>query len=328
MKKVLFLAATAAVVLSSCSNEEITNVSNVPSENGKKVIEVSAYTPGMTRFSASQTTAATLANGFSLTAGVKEDNEFTSIFNQATFTADAEGNCTASQLYYWPSNVDTEVSFYGFYPAASPCTLNVDNEKLNILLNPEDDNYAVADVIAAYAKTSASALDGGSVVLEFKHVLAQVQINVAYNADYVDGLNAQNVEFNLTSLKLTAPLSSEYDFVNKTVTVSGSNEYTFFSASQSISSVGFDAGTAMIPAASPTKVEDVITPVTECALAISYGVSINGGATKTYDKTGTVTIAAGYKNVINISLSGDKPIYVTATVDEWNTTLDPQTPEF
>lgn len=321
MKKYLFFAASAVVALSSCSNEEISEVSVLP-DSSKNPIDFTVYAAGATRYSAKEAGIDSLVyksetglGGFSLTGVYTVDNklEYIENLNNAVYTADAVADvhsCSSvnGTLAMWPSGVsgDMEYSFYAYYPAGSqsPASLNAEQGKLNItVVDP------VTDVMAAYESATA----GESVALGFKHLLAQVEINVQYDEDYFGSVGAYTAE--LTSLSLRAPQYSTYDFAESSIVANAEtlSVYSFVSSSVSILSEADSKGVAMIPANDGDG--------TLCELSISYYFALQGGQTLDYEnKTANVTIVAGYKNVINVTVKGDTPISITASVDPWEST--------
>ncbi|MBP5717081.1 MAG: fimbrillin family protein [Bacteroidales bacterium] len=349
MKKYFILAASAVAVLSSCSNEEISEVSVVP-ETSKKAIEISAYTPGLTRFDAVEAALRNLAAGsdinpegagFYLTAKYTADAKYETLMDGVHFYADtlesSQGKCTIDEnedekMFYWPGQT---VDFYAYHAGVhntegnEPCVLSVDaadDAKLiiNIQNNDDDQPEVENDIMVAYKQAS-----DGVVALDFKHVMAQVKIIVNYDSVY-QAVN--RATFSLENLSLEAPLGSEYNFGDGTITASEENrEYVFFEGYVSMFStwvedhdqtgtvIGGHAdpyanlkGTAMIPAASAGST---------CSLNVKYLVAING-TEKIYEKSNdAVTIKAGYLNLITVTVKGDNPISVSATVQEWPETV-------
>jgi len=317
MKKYFFLASVAVVALSSCSNEEISEVSVLPG-TGATPIDFTAYAAGATRYSASEAGIGNLAynednksGGFSLTGVYTVDNELAYIenLNNAVYTADAEADihsCSSvnGKLAMWPSGVssDMEYSFYAYYPAGSQYTvLDAEQGKLNItVVDPE------TDVMAAYKSVKAD----NAVALEFKHLLAQVEINVQYDGDYYESIDATDAQ--LTSLSLRAPQYSTYDFAESSIVANAEtlSVYTFVAESVSANPSLTGYGTAMIPANSGDG--------TSCELSISYYFALPSDQTLVYEnKKANVTIVAGCKNVINVTVKGDTPISITASVAPW-----------
>ena len=323
MNRINIWAAFAAVTLAGCANEEITQQSNLPvSDGGRKPIEVSTYMPRATRLlNAQEATISTLTEqggGFSLTAATGSEEY---IFEEKLFYADAQGSkCSSAngEIFYWPE--EGTVSFYAYAPMAQTgadglCTLDAYN---NVLYVTPDGK---TDVIAAYTTVDATETDG-TVSLEFQHVMAQVQMYVKCNADNLP----EGAVFTLDSISVDAPNSSTVDFAQKNITgnTSGygpinlvfynsksgpdpaiplSNKLSLVATGMLSASGALEGGTAM--------------DETTCPLTVAYSVTI-GQSTKNYVKTDEIKLVARYKNVINITVTGDAPILITADVDEWD----------
>ncbi len=314
MKRQLFWAALATMTLGSCTNE-VLDPASLPDNGGRTPITISTYTPGLTR--AYNATAAGITNltanggGFSVTAISVEDTPET-IINGATFYANASNNtCTAADnsIYFWPDEAD--VKFYAYYPITSDaptaiCTLDADAGTLAITPN------GTADVMAAY--TQANVSGGANVALRFKHLLAQVVMNVAYNATN----SPSGTQFKLTALKLEAPASATYNFSQGKVSANATslNDYAFVDSEANgiaLSTTATTVGTAMIAAST---VSETDRDTTTCTLSVSFTTTI-GQARRDYTKEATVKIISGYVNEINISVKGDMPITVNTEVKGW-----------
>jgi len=324
MKKYFFLASVAVVALSSCSNEEISEVSVLPG-TGATPIEFTAYTGRATRYYvASEANIESLVyqsetglGGFSLTGTylANDKNEF--IMDNSLYTVDLENDqivCSpvSDQVPMWTDAIptDADVSFYAYYPSGaaqttSPVTLSTTDGTLTIS-NVDGET----DVMAA----AATVTKGDAVALEFKHLLAQVEIKVQYDREYYASLGATDAQ--LTSLSLSAPQYSTYDFASSSIVANPEtlSVYTFVAESVSANPSLTGYGTAMIPANNGNG--------TSCELSISYYFALQGNQVLEYEKTANVTIVAGCKNVINVTVKGDTPISITASVAPWESKED------
>ncbi|MBP5715867.1 MAG: fimbrillin family protein, partial [Bacteroidales bacterium] len=317
MKRHFFMAAIAAMTLGSCTNE-VYDSAPLPDADGRYPITITTYTPRHTR--AYNATAAGITNltanggGFSVTAISVEDTPET-IINGATFYANASNNtCTAADnsIYFWPDEAD--VKFYAYYPITSDaptaiCSLNADAGTLAITPN------GTADVMAAY--TQANVSGGTNVALQFKHLLAQVVMKVAYNATN----SPSGTQFKLTALNLEAPASATYNFSQGKVSANATslNDYAFVDSEANgipLSTTATTVDTAMIAAST---VSETDKDTTTCTLTISFTTTI-GEARRDYTKEATVKIISGYVNEINVSVSGDMPITVNTEVKGWDGT--------
>ncbi len=322
MKRILFLAIPIAATLASCSNNEITEGSNTPND-GRKPIEVTTYTPRTTRyFNATEATSSTLTEqggGFSLTAATGREEY---IFEEKLFYANAQGSkCSSAngEIFYWPE--EGTVTFYAYAPMADGtqtddpdiCTLDAYNDVLYVTPDGE------TDVIAAYTTVDATET-GGTVSLAFQHVLAQVQLNVSRNAT---GL-PENAVFQLDSISIYAATTSTVFLDNGSISGNSSisKYFTFYNRITGmdkpiiLSDNPSKVATGMLSAFGTMVPKDNPTAETSCPIAVAYSVTI-GASTRQYVKRGNINLIAGYKNVVNITVSSDKPISITAEVGEW-----------
>ena len=121
MKQLSFWAFAAAIILSGCASEEISDQHDLQGENGRKAITVSTYLPGHTRgYNAMQAGISDLAqgmgNGFIMSAMMGNDT----IINGERYYADPEtGEClTANEtVYTWPDE-ESDLTFLAYYPAS------------------------------------------------------------------------------------------------------------------------------------------------------------------------------------------------------------------
>lgn len=328
MNRINIWAAFAAVTLAGCANEEITEQSNLPvSDGGRKPIEVTTYTPRTTRyFNATEATASTLTEqggGFSLTAATGREEY---IFEEKLFYADAQGSkCSSAngEIFYWPE--EGTVTFYAYAPMAQTgadglCTLDAYNDVLYVTPDGE------TDVIAAYTTVDATETDG-TVSLAFQHVLAQVQLNVSRNAT---GL-PENAVFQLDSISIYAATTSTVFLDNGNISGNSSisKYFTFYNRITGmdkpiiLSDNPSKVATGMLSAFGTMVPKDNPTAETSCPIAVAYSVTI-GASTRQYVKRGNINLIAGYLNKINITVSSDKPISITAEVDEWREEDEPQ----
>ncbi len=333
MKKYFFVAASAALVLSSCSNE-IEQVSAL-GENGKKEIKVSTYTPGMTR--AYEASVDTLQrDGFWLYAVSEEDELFNDqfIYDSDSWTPatwDSKENVwtvNADKKVYWPTN---SVSFYGVYsPSSSPeSPLSISEEgNVGVDIYVESQAKDQKDIMVATKTTNLSDNGSSTVNLEFKHIMAEVEVQVkaASTTDYVT---------NLYGISITGKGSSTYDFASNEH-VLGEYESQFEIKSQATTG---DWQNPEIQVFDPLQYdeghpENTIDELTEeyvtygntamllpgeCTLHMGYVITL-GDVNVSYevDKTATVNLVAGKKNIIQVTLNpGQVPMGITASVSEW-----------
>ena len=196
MKKVLFFAATAALALSSCSNEVTESFQTKAPERTPIVIET--YMPKLTRaVEASVADLETVANGFWLKATANEELINTTFVGSIPQNAEAYvwGPSDGQTKFYWPADPEETVTFLGVYdPAGSyegaeTLSLNVDGAN----------DYLVAKTV-----TSLQNNPTGSVSIRFKHILSEIKVEAV---GLVDGY-----EYTVGKVKVNTPATATYNF--------------------------------------------------------------------------------------------------------------------
>lgn len=326
------MAASAAMVLSSCSNE-IEQVSNL--DCNKKEITVTTYTPGMTR--AYEASVDTLQHdGFWLYAVSGEDELFNDQFiydsdswTPAAWDAETEvWKVNADKKVYWPTN---SVSFYGVYsPSSSPeSPLSISEEgRVGVGIYLSTMAKDQKDIMVATKTTNLSDNGSSNVALEFKHIMAEVvvQVKAASTTDYVT---------NLYGISITGKESSTYDIASNEH-VMGESNAKFVIKNQAITG-NWETGEDMFDSYQydedhPDNTIDELTEEYktygtaamllpgECTLHMGYVITL-GDVQVSYetDKTATINLVAGKKNIIQVTLNpGQVPMGITASVSEWD----------
>ncbi|MBE6332934.1 MAG: hypothetical protein E7070_11690 [Bacteroidales bacterium] len=305
MKKALFVAFASAIALGSCTNNEIDSTTG--GTHGLIPINISTYVPRETRMASSTDIWNLVNEGFTFAA--MNDASGRSHIGSTTFKViDTDtGECAEEDgtQFFWPG--DSAVSFYAVYPTASDdeasgrTWLYAANDSL--VFTP--DSYE--DILAAYASGKASTTDG-NVQLTFKHVSAKVALAACCdNADY---------NYVLTSVKLTVPSMASYKFSTQKISVVPGVDSLVYDAvlpyfgALSETAVGFD--TAFFAADG--------TAGSTCRLDVSYKITITIGGSeieRTYTKSATVNIIAGYENTVSMKLAGDTPLSINVVANGW-----------
>ncbi len=330
MKKYYFMAASAALVLSSCSNE-IDQVSNLEN-SGKKEIKVSTYTPGMTRTADTGATDEELAEyGFTLQAtypveieGKQEDEtlvyaHFAQLDGEAwaPATYDAEqGGFVANDAVemFWPENLNTEVSFYAMYNETMD-DVEISEGKTNVNLSQYTYDYDTlcrpqVDYMAAKTMTSYSKSNEGSVELDFNHILAKVTTQIkAEVTDYYAGINVHEV-------KIKMPNGGTYDFNDGTFDFSTgvTEDIVLYKGGISVyaeyGDLGDDTYAYVMPA------ENAELSVTFVYLDQAYNAIGNE-----ITKTAFISLTAGVYNQYQIYVPTPerKELVITTKVTSWET---------
>lgn len=196
MKKKLLILAVTGLALASCSNDQTVAVN----QNDSNEISFRTLVDGTTR------TAGPKAGGTNFVVG-DVINVYADLYDasatshskyfQADFTKQSTGGFTSSNKYYWPTfDTGDKLTFTAIYGA----TQKADNPGII-------DDYAPAAAAASQmdvmiAKKEETAKEP-SVVLNFRHTLSQIVVNVK-NTD-------ANLDFDITGVRI-GYLSTQGDF--------------------------------------------------------------------------------------------------------------------
>lgn len=343
MKKAIFFAATAALVLSSCSSDEITYDVLKKDVKGPKAIEVNAYTP-QTKAVA---TTLNVQNGF-----------------WANFQ---NGDIFDGKIQYTPG-ADNAPGVYSFVLAegdAEPCWPEDPNTVMNVVavggatydenpitegkiaVSPVTSTSTTADdvVTATFSKSLNENKASAAVSLEFKHILAKVQFY---------GKGAQSgYDYRVVGLTFSSTTKADtYDIATGEWEASTSDPVTYnvFEPGVSYSQQVLDGSTMQpilydgttdtqgntgakesadqrIMFAAPGTYTITVEYMTKPTAAGDYEKN-DDNEYITVVKTADVELVAGKANVINLTLpqDGKTPIAISTSVEGWDTTGDPSTP--
>ena len=307
MRKYFLFAATAAVVLSSCSNDE--EVSEQPAPETGKTITVSAYVPGRTR-SASEAGYTDLTDyGFYLFAyDAKDVNDPVIegahyVFSTGTSVSGSSDELTTvgswaeeeGTTYTWPSY---SLMFTGIY-IPDPETGDIQGVETGdgqLYLSVDGSQ----DVLLASA-VAASSDNDGTVNLTFNHILAKIAFEVACT-------DTLNYRCSVSNLTLNAPHFATYNLVEGSLSVDD----------EPVSFDCFNATNASFDS-------KLVFASDSISFAITYDIydaegSINTSGTKEGYISG---IQAGYVNTVkfNLSPASSSNINVSvARVSDWSAT--------
>lgn len=277
MKKIFFVAAATALALSSCSDNEI---SSIAVEKAQAPISISVYNQGQTRVTA--TVLSDLEAGFQLLTKKDGETWFTTTVSAAN-GAWVIGDGT--QSYYWPSNPDTPISFYGLYTPGQETI--ADNG--TVTFTPDGDS----DIVAAYVNnTYNDTNETGTISLQFKHINAQVAVATAV------GDNTADFDYDIQKIVFKVPSSCVYTYATNTTAAAGA----------AVTSIESTLSNALILPAASYDV-DITYTVTEKETEDS----------NTLTKTTTITPEAGKINRYNVTLPHERAamIITVNSVDNW-----------
>lgn len=352
MKKVMFLAASAALALSSCSNE-VVETEEIPSVGGLKEIKVSPYVAGQTR--ADEATSETLmTNGFYMTAYTWGSDETTGDdvtqalipFQKVTYS-DAAGGWTLDDQYYWPEG---DVTFVGAYVGGKVTVTNdfgleeAVGTDAPVIENGIWTNVSVngqADLMAAKDSTSLS-VNGSSVInLQFEHILAKINSITIKTAE-----NSEMLEYKVGEVSIQAYGEATYNFkgdfevngdqrsyvVNRGYISSGEMVEEYGEDTYDIYTIGADGITIgensfmVLPNDLKLRVYyDVFSDDTSVFTVKEDGIN-NSGHYRVAEMELGLESGSAYDIVVTIT-GADTPIRVSASVTPWNTVTDPEETE-
>ncbi len=184
MKKFLLIAASAALVLSSCMKNEV-----VVNPDRQKAIEFSAYVG-----KAPVTKGTDLVSSDFKTTGFHVEAEYKGEYTSATVTNSGDG-WEAPSDFYWPSLTEA-VRFRAWYPANAVTgegTYNI------TLTNVHDTNI---DIVAAYKEAT---YNNAAVELVFKHVLSKIGVTATMDSSN-ESLSAKITDLTISGFPTNATI--------------------------------------------------------------------------------------------------------------------------
>lgn len=299
MKKLLFFAAVASVMLTACSseNEEAKVTDSSPLRLSTQNIT------GMTRgaqnlqlgqFAANQQVGIFLVedNNGPATSGTN----VTVYTNPLTYVADGSGALANTQ--YWPTD-GNGLYIYGVYPLAAAtdaAVYNATGVTFSVQANQTADaNYMLSDLMTGVPTNPLSnpvARQTSAVGLTFTHLLTKIDVNLTAG----DGFAASDMNNAVVSILNTKP-----------TTTFGVQSTT----------VGEASGTAApIVAGTGAATSAIIIPQTVAASANFIQVAIGGG-NYIYKLDAAKTFAAKTKYTYSITVNKTGLILTSTTVTDW-----------
>lgn len=320
MKKYFVMAASAALVLSSCSNE-IEQVSNLEN-NGKKEIKVSTYTPGLTRADEAQASDVQ-NNGFWMIAEAAEIN------NRFDYVEDAEGGASSWKAVkveadleegtdaeykdlIWPGN--STVDFYALYWAKRDAQkvqsfeLNEDNQ----LVFSKDKNLVdgQSDIMTAFKSAKYTDTEDGEVTLKFNHILAEVSTNLQIASSAVSG-----VSYTAKKVILVAPTNRTYSFSEE-----DGGSFSFNEESDTLTTVYtiLDGNMTLYSSNYSKTGSSVMVLPGVCKLMVTVNATDYASLDEDFTREAEIELAQGYNHELNLTISPEThEMKVNVEVSEW-----------
>lgn len=311
MKKNLFPACAAMLMLAGCQNEDFT----MESQQKAQTIGINVYQKGLTK--ATETTITTLQqDGFTLDAvSTAEESEF-SFTDEVEYNAEGKSwNFFAGANHYWPLNEQEELVFTAVAPTSllaetDPFIHDTTGNRPSTTINFASNDYPLdEDIVVSQGQKS-----GEELTLNFNHIMSQV----AFEINFTGTSKCPNA--NLVSLKIKGAKSTQYDMANSTwktdATATNQQTYTLFSGGQSL----YNA----TPHAIPTSTDEqlyVLPQVYDLEMNVVF-LSSEWSTVSDMLYTGELDLSQlkGKKAVVKLSVTGEKtPIGLKVEVANWET---------
>ena len=205
MKKLMLLTSAAVLVLASCSEDEIKEVSH------GRGIDFRAETVSR----ASETNSANLASFYATAfkgGAVYADETSKSELKEVLFK-NTDGFFYSDNIYYWPDNENTLLNFVAYAPAttANGGVLNGDLTLSQYGLSlkgfaPRYDVTKQIDFIHATGQGTKGSSEKNGVALAFSHALSQIEVRAK---------NGSSNQFKIGGVKIVGAYNSaDYDMTN------------------------------------------------------------------------------------------------------------------
>lgn len=265
MKKVLFAAISASMLLASCASDEVIETQAV---KGRTPISVDVYTQDLTRAFTPADAASLQTSGFSLRISTATETIFD---GDVTYVGGKYQLGDGNTQYYWPLSEDTQVTF----SAISKTGL-----KGSTAFTPTE------DILVATTTTLQSAASNGAISLPFSHLMSAATLNIVLNNTSAN----INLRANVTALTLTRN-NSTYNFTTNAWNTAANTPQT----------VG---AIETITTTSATLINDELLVPGTYNLSVTYTVenTDNSDVSAPLTKAGTFTLTAGSRQNIKVSL--------------------------
>ncbi len=330
MKKFLFFAASAVLVLAGCAKNEV-----VVSPDNQKAIEFSTYV-GKTPITKGENHTSAYGRDYGLIVIESNDanwalsNDFLTAETTKTFTlhVDGSGNTSLTQSgneahLYWPADATQNLQFYAMYPNPStenglaPYTVTIEQTIAN-----------QKDYLWARAKGSYATVGNSPINLGFEHLLSKLNITASQSA----GLIANNpTTVTITELTIGKTGNNFHSTVSidptketsAAVSVSGDTMLAPWTLTGTTTS-GTTTPWAAVPENDTVTLtdgdnanlilapENITLPVT-----VKYTVAYSG-VSNSYEKTANIVLdlKTGKSYIINLELPAEEQHEITFTVTD------------
>ena len=299
MKKLLFFAAVASVMLTACSseNEEAKVTDSSPlrlSTQNITSMTRAGQSVQLTAFDNNESVSIFLVESVSGTATLSGEN-ITSYTQPLAYTTGASGALNPPTPQYWPQD-GNGLFVYGVYPAGSATAYNATGVSFTVAADQSGDtNYKASDLMTGAPATNpvARTVPTPEIDLTFTHLLTKIDVNLTAGAGFTDVSSA------VVTILNTKP-STTFNVQNTTV--------------------GAASGTATaITAGTGTATSAIIVPQTVTNGNNLIQVAIGGG-NYYYKLTADVTFAAQTKYTYNLTVNKAGLVLTATTITPWTDT--------
>lgn len=321
MKNYLLLTASAVLVLSSCSNNEIIEKKDVKNGEATKM-SISAYVPGMTRgYTFEDAPEADMdslkEHGFFLLTSINlGDDDYLQGHMRFDNNNSVDGVWTlqdvSEEYVYWPSDPNEDVNFYAAYSSTGMTAEDIvesadDGMILNVSTADGKEDYMAADTALSLSKTPTGVVD-----LTFEHILAQVVVRIVGTDE--------NYEYHVGGVQLKAPKSSQYKFSTNSFLIDEEEDPKTFDLDDiGITALGteFDVDNTGLPKYNTvpsvddeeTNYGEVLVVPGACSLSFYYETTVGSNTGKLVsvgnndgDKKIEFTALKGYRNIVTVRI--------------------------
>ena len=316
MKKTLLPVIAMAMLLSSCSKNEMVDATAATSTP----IGFSSYMGTTTKGAATDinTFKAFKVNAYHTMAEIAAVGAKTQYITAGDVTCPSDTWTSAD--YFWPTTGN--LSFYAYAPATDVVTYNAATAETmpSITYTTLADAASQADVVVAATLNQTYANADAAVAMAFTHALTRVNFS-ATGAD-----NAYN--YNVTSLEVSNVLpNGTYTFgETPTWNVSGTAIKCNYMATDASVAVNATIATPLNPNAAASL---MLIPQDASAITVTIAYTVSNGSTEISNNTAVVTTltetwVAGQNIRYNIKLTTNgKKITFKPSVTDWNKETTP-----
>jgi len=174
MKKSLFILATAAIALASCSNDKTISINETLNDAN----EITFHPLERTVMRVASAANVTTANLTSFTVNAMIASSETAYFSDAVYTGASGGTYTCATKYYWPAT--ESLDFYAYAYTDNASQVSKTNYKTFVVTPTAGTDPAnQVDLVYAATKGKNKAAQGASgVTLNFRHTGAKIVCKV------------------------------------------------------------------------------------------------------------------------------------------------------